>query len=231
MRCTVFGVTCTASPGCISRPTSLPSTSISNSSLPDQQEDRLVLEVVVLQAQGVALVDVDDLAHVAIGLRPVELVAPGLLDSRRPRSLARPFAHDSRAADPCARRLDAWRRPSARAAASHVVGRSRAQRAARGIARPDALSSAARPRLTIGIAAGVMLNDRKPKPDEQRHEQRIGRHLAAHRQVALRARGPRSQSPAAAAGRPARAARSAPPAARPCDRSPACTESDRSCRR
>src|SRR6476646_10288535 len=54
------------------------------------QEDRLVLLVVVLQAQGVALVDVDDLADVAVGLRPVDLVTPGLFDARNLRHLLPP---------------------------------------------------------------------------------------------------------------------------------------------
>ena len=44
-------------------------------------EDRLVLLVVVLQAQRMALVDVDLLADVAIGARPPHFVAPGLLDA------------------------------------------------------------------------------------------------------------------------------------------------------
>ncbi len=47
-----------------------------------QQHDRLVLLVVVLKAERVALVDVDDLADVAVGLRPVQLVAPRFVDAR-----------------------------------------------------------------------------------------------------------------------------------------------------
>ena len=43
------------------------------------EEDRLVLLIVVLQAEGVAGVDVNQLADVAVGLGPVQLVAPGLL--------------------------------------------------------------------------------------------------------------------------------------------------------
>src|SRR6266571_4818519 len=46
-----------------------------------QHVDRLVLLVVVLQTQDVAGLDVEDLADVAVGLRPDELVAPGLLDA------------------------------------------------------------------------------------------------------------------------------------------------------
>ena len=44
--------------------------------------DRLVLEVVILQAERVPGVDVQNLADVALGLRPMKLVAPRLLDSR-----------------------------------------------------------------------------------------------------------------------------------------------------
>src|SRR5436305_1986746 len=50
--------------------------------LPRVQVDRLVLEVVILQAERVAGVHVNQLADVAIGLRPVELVAPRLFDAR-----------------------------------------------------------------------------------------------------------------------------------------------------
>src|SRR2546425_170979 len=46
-----------------------------------QHVDRLVLLVVVLQAEHVAGLDVEDLADVAVGLRPDELVAPGLVDA------------------------------------------------------------------------------------------------------------------------------------------------------
>src|SRR5579862_2299074 len=51
-----------------------------NPARPD--EDRLVLQIVVLQAEGVAFVDVDHLADVAIGFGPMELVSPGLLHFR-----------------------------------------------------------------------------------------------------------------------------------------------------
>src|ERR1700737_229353 len=43
--------------------------------------DGLVLAQVVLEAEGVTLVDVQDLADVAVGVRPDELVSPGLLDA------------------------------------------------------------------------------------------------------------------------------------------------------
>src|SRR5919204_5269317 len=43
------------------------------------QVDRLVLLIVVLQAQRVSRVDMNQLAYVPIGLGPVELVAPRLL--------------------------------------------------------------------------------------------------------------------------------------------------------
>src|SRR5207302_292957 len=42
---------------------------------------RLVLALVVLQAQGMPLADVEDLPHVTIGPRPDELVSPGLFDA------------------------------------------------------------------------------------------------------------------------------------------------------
>jgi hypothetical protein len=44
-------------------------------------EDRLVLLVVVLQAQRVALVDVDLLADVAIGAGPPHFIAPRFFDA------------------------------------------------------------------------------------------------------------------------------------------------------
>jgi hypothetical protein len=46
------------------------------------QVDRLVLQVVVLQAQRMAGVHVNELADVPVGLRPVQLVSPRLLDAR-----------------------------------------------------------------------------------------------------------------------------------------------------
>src|SRR5882762_5497024 len=48
-----------------------------------QHMDGLVLAQVVLEAEGLTLVDVQDLADVAVGVRPDELVSPGLLDSDR----------------------------------------------------------------------------------------------------------------------------------------------------
>src|SRR6267378_5541480 len=48
-----------------------------------EEVDRLVLRAVVLQAERVAGADVEDLAHVALGVRPDQLVAPGLLDAHR----------------------------------------------------------------------------------------------------------------------------------------------------
>src|SRR5437016_13418756 len=43
--------------------------------------DRLVLDVVVLQAQGVALIDMNDLADVPVGFCPVQLVTPRFVDA------------------------------------------------------------------------------------------------------------------------------------------------------
>src|SRR5689334_18369558 len=45
-----------------------------------QQHDRLVLDAVILQRERLARSDVEDLADVAIGLGPDQLVAPGLVD-------------------------------------------------------------------------------------------------------------------------------------------------------
>ena len=81
MRCTVGGVTCTASPGPISVADQLAVDFALEQHLPRPHEDRLVLAVVVLQAERVALVDVDLLADVAVGARPPQLVAPRLLDA------------------------------------------------------------------------------------------------------------------------------------------------------
>ena len=46
--------------------------------LAGQQVDRLVLHVVVLHGQRLPGVDVQDLADVAVGVRPDRLVSPGL---------------------------------------------------------------------------------------------------------------------------------------------------------
>src|SRR5207248_4115248 len=46
-----------------------------------QHVDRLVLLIVVLQRQHVPRLDVQDLADVAVGARPDQLVAPGLGDA------------------------------------------------------------------------------------------------------------------------------------------------------
>ena len=82
MRWMVFGVMWTRSPGSISRFDELVALLDLEQQLARVQVDRLVLQVVVLQAQRVAGVDVDQLADVPIGLRPVQLVAPRLLHSR-----------------------------------------------------------------------------------------------------------------------------------------------------
>ena len=59
------------------------SSSRTRSSRPGRDEDRLVLLHVVLQAELMTLVDVDELAQVPIGDRPAELVSPGLVDAIR----------------------------------------------------------------------------------------------------------------------------------------------------
>src|ERR1700731_3742782 len=48
---------------------------------PRVKVDGLVLDVVVLQAQRVPRVDVDELPRVPVRLRPVKLVSPRLVDS------------------------------------------------------------------------------------------------------------------------------------------------------
>jgi hypothetical protein len=47
------------------------------------QHDRLVLHAVVLEGQALALAQVQELADVAIGARPPQLVTPRLLDPLR----------------------------------------------------------------------------------------------------------------------------------------------------
>src|SRR5690349_5467253 len=49
--------------------------------LPREHEDRLVLLVVVLERQHMPGLDMEDLADVAVGPGPDELVAPGLFDA------------------------------------------------------------------------------------------------------------------------------------------------------
>src|SRR5712691_1398466 len=50
-------------------------------------EQPLVLALVILKRQRLSLVDMDDLAQVAVGDGPADLVAPGLLDARLIRAL------------------------------------------------------------------------------------------------------------------------------------------------
>src|SRR6266545_7464350 len=45
-----------------------------------QDEERLVLDAMGLEGQALARLDRDDLPHVAVGLRPDALPAPGLVD-------------------------------------------------------------------------------------------------------------------------------------------------------
>ena len=68
--------------GRISRLTSFAALLNLEQQLPGVQVDRLVLQVVILEAERVAGVHVNQLAHVPIRLRPVQLVAPRLLDAR-----------------------------------------------------------------------------------------------------------------------------------------------------
>jgi hypothetical protein len=45
-----------------------------------RQVDRFILLIVVLKAERVAGVDVNHLADVALGLGPMQLITPGLID-------------------------------------------------------------------------------------------------------------------------------------------------------
>ena len=76
----VCGVMWTLSPGSISRFVERVSLLNLEEQLPRPEKDRLVLDVVVLQAERMAGLHVQHLAHIPLGLRPVQLVAPRLFD-------------------------------------------------------------------------------------------------------------------------------------------------------
>src|SRR5262245_14732948 len=117
--------------------------------LPAVDEDRFVLQVVILQAERVPFVDVNQLADIPIGLRPVELVAPRLLDAR---DLATqdvtPFASLPMVAT------------SSRSISS-MVDRRRTRRAS---ARNSSLRTSCKTCLATPIAPGVMLKAVRPRP-------------------------------------------------------------------
>ena len=114
MRWTVPGVTWTASPSFISRLTSFPFLDLEQHPA-GPEEDRLVLLVVVLQAEGVPGVDVNQLADVPVGLRPVQLVAPRLVHSCHLfRHVSSFFSRALRLADPASPTLAGARHSACR---------------------------------------------------------------------------------------------------------------------
>src|SRR5713101_1612014 len=114
------------------------------------QVDRLVLHVVILQAQRVARVDVNQLADVPLGLCPMELVAPGFFH-------ARDLAHDVTP-------LMSVSRPSAASSTRSMSSTVASFRTRRAIARSSSCRSSPRTCLATGIAPGVMLNSVRPSP-------------------------------------------------------------------
>src|SRR5262249_48196449 len=118
---------------------------------PRMQVDRLVLQVVILEAERVAGVDVNQLAHVALGLGPVQLVAPGLLYSR---DVA---GHDVTPLMSVSRPRAASRTRSM----SSIVASLSTRRAS---SRSSSFRSSESTCLATGIAPGVMLNSVRPRP-------------------------------------------------------------------
>src|SRR5262249_20799595 len=107
------------------------------------EKDRLVLEVVVLQAERVAFVDVNQLADVAVGLRPVELVAPRFLHAW---NLA---AHDV---------TPLVSLPMAATSSRSISSMVDSRRMRRASARSSSLRVSCSTCLATGMAPGVMLN-------------------------------------------------------------------------
>src|SRR5262249_6916107 len=115
------------------------------------QVDRLVLLVVVLQAEGVPFVDVNQLADVAIGLRPVELVAPRFLHARDV------SAHEVTP-------LISVSRPSAASSTRSISSTVASCSTRRPSARSSSMRSSDKTCFATGIAPGVMLNSARPSP-------------------------------------------------------------------
>ena len=165
MRWTVFGVMCTDSPDLHLALDQRVAFADLEQQPPRPEEDRFVLLVVILKAEGVAGVDVNQLADVPIGLRPVQLVAPRLLHSSslHPPHITPPFALFDAASLAQLSFAPARLRRSRRAPfrlRPAVPARSARAAAARA-------SAARRPRMTrlaSGIAVGAMLNSRSPSP-------------------------------------------------------------------
>ena len=106
--------------GCSPGPSSSTQTAPSSSSRysrsrPAETQDRLVLDQVPLERQPLAGLDDEDLADVAVGVRPDQLVAPRLLDA--PGGAA--------AASALTRRAPAARRPTSSASRGRLGGRLR----------------------------------------------------------------------------------------------------------
>ena len=238
MRWTVPGVTWTASPSFISRLTSSSAFLDLEQHPSGPEEDRLVLLVVVLQAERVAGVDVNQLADVAIGLRPVQLVAPRLVHSCHVLCHVcsfLPVLARERSMSPggsLTRPELRLRRPAARASACSTSA---------AVARPAAPGRAAlRARRAALQAAQHLLGERnrgrrhaelaqaRGRPAAQ--QRRVGGHLAADgdRDAGRAAR--RARPGAACAGSPGAAARTGSTRDRRCDRRPDNTGSDRWCR-
>src|SRR5687767_10965216 len=123
---------------------------------PGPEEDRLVLLVVVLQTERVAGVHVNELADVALRLRPMQLVSPGLLHTRHV------VRHAFSSQRPCSSLSGSLaRNPVSTVSTSADVFERSARRATR-------LASAARsPRSTClasASAVGAMLNSVRPSP-------------------------------------------------------------------
>ena len=165
MRWMVFGVMWTRSPGSISRFTSV----VAFLNLEEQparvQVDRLVLQVVILEAEGVAGVDVNQLADVAIRLRPVQLVAPRLLDTRNVASTVSPV--HGREPEPSWRDSDSLDRrcwPSAASSSCSISSTVASRRTRRASARRSSLRTSDRTCFATPMAPGVMLNSVSPRP-------------------------------------------------------------------
>src|SRR5688500_10524046 len=122
------------------------------------EEDRLVFLVVVLKAERVALVDVNELADVAVGLRPVQLVSPGFLYAGR--FVQRTLSPLNRWGATIIYFAGARTSASSRSTASADGARSaRAAACAASLARSSRSTCFA-----SGIAVGAMLNSRSPRP-------------------------------------------------------------------
>ena len=214
MRWTVGGVTCTDSPG---QHLALRQRAVHvdlEQHLARPEEDRLVLLIVVLQAEGVALVDVNQLADVPVRLRPVQLVAPRLLHSRHVR-------HQYSLCIAAATGASSSRTSSAELA-------RRARRAScigvPAVDQPNALLDDRNRRGRHAERPESQTDEHAPPSRDRRPSRRRSKAAASRG-----ARRPRRR--AAAAARPVSPVRSGPPGARPCDRPPECTESGRWCRR